>query len=509
MAEDLKSYFCGSCGYSDTVPVAPELCPNCGQSIDGNAANTQQQPEAQAGQITVPVSRDAGRQQDNAIRRTAKADVNPTRTGADPNPASTRRKREVHAAPVEAGPRPNSGAELPFQANRTLTAGCGRVGLRFGSGLLVTLVLCLISSPLGLEDAVPTATSFSRNGTLEKTTHDYRVNGNSVGHPLPEVADDDPTKNQGTQTGSRPEPGPAIVRTVPLGPLSGTAGLMIPGEQSAGATGGASSAGSAGSTGSSRTGGTAQNEDDGTDGSAGGGVQTRKQALATAPPPRCQAGGFDLPVIFIVDGSVSMGLHASIPLGLEAALDARIDAGDDNARQEYRAWMAKPGPKRLDVAKMAFMATVPMIEESTKVGAVTFRDCDEVRAVGPVPADERSTLVGAITGLTVRRGGDTAIARALLATTSMLSPAGGHVILITDGGETCGGSPCEIAAGMKIRFPSLVIDVIDLSGKSNTACVADLTGGRVLVPDALDHLSSLDPVLGDVVGRCEPVSGSN
>ncbi len=67
------------------------------------------------------------------------------------------------------------------------------------------------------------------------------------------------------------------------------------------------------------------------------------------------------------------------------------------------------------------------------------------------------------------------------------------IILITDGGENCGGDPCAFARDLVAKRTDVHIDVILVgSGSANLACLTNTTGGTLY---NINNLSSLQTVL--------------
>lgn len=68
------------------------------------------------------------------------------------------------------------------------------------------------------------------------------------------------------------------------------------------------------------------------------------------------------------------------------------------------------------------------------------------------------------------------------------------IILITDGGENCGGDPCAFAKSLMAKRKDIIIDVVLVSSNSRSLiCVSDITGGKfynpVDVPSFMDVLT--------------------
>ncbi len=200
--------------------------------------------------------------------------------------------------------------------------------------------------------------------------------------------------------------------------------------------------------------------------------------LDPAAPEACPDEPKD-PVVLVFDGSVSMGLPLDMPLDLEAALDRRMDQGDEAARLEYRRWLATDQPKRLDYGKDAVRAFLQDADPQLSIGAVAFTACTEISSRPFVTVNGRPQLAEFIGGVTPHRGGDTALVQSIETALSLLQGRG-RIVVLTDGAETCGGNLCAVASRIANSRSGVRVDVIDLAGRSNAACMTDATGGVLL-----------------------------
>ncbi|MBQ3047659.1 MAG: hypothetical protein IJD48_01435, partial [Clostridia bacterium] len=66
------------------------------------------------------------------------------------------------------------------------------------------------------------------------------------------------------------------------------------------------------------------------------------------------------------------------------------------------------------------------------------------------------------------------------------------IVLITDGGENCGGDPCEFAKKLMQQRNDVHIDVVLVSGFfSKLSCLADITGGKMYRVNNFSKLSNV------------------
>lgn len=67
------------------------------------------------------------------------------------------------------------------------------------------------------------------------------------------------------------------------------------------------------------------------------------------------------------------------------------------------------------------------------------------------------------------------------------------IILITDGGESCGGDPCAYASALMAQRTDIIVDVVLVSSDSTELkCISDTTGGKFYTPqNSADFTSTL------------------
>ena len=145
---------------------------------------------------------------------------------------------------------------------------------------------------------------------------------------------------------------------------------------------------------------------------------------------------------------------------------------------------------RLEAAKRAADIVIRGLPPSVEVGLVDFDACNRVRRDKFYKAPERGALIAEINGLSPKAG--TPLAQAIERAGRVASDSADAVlVVVSDGGDSCGGDPCAAARRLRAQKPNVVINVIDLSDSAADRqvlqCVANAGGGRVMRPgDPLD-----------------------
>jgi Mg-chelatase subunit ChlD len=140
---------------------------------------------------------------------------------------------------------------------------------------------------------------------------------------------------------------------------------------------------------------------------------------------------------------------------------------------------------RLDAAKRAAEAMIRGLPAGVDVGLVDFSACGQVRRDRFYATPERGALVGEINAISPKQG--TPLADAIRRAGAVASDSAPSVlVIVSDGGDSCGGDPCAVARSLKAAKPNVTINVIDLSDSPRERqvlqCIASAGGGRVLSP---------------------------
>lgn len=148
-------------------------------------------------------------------------------------------------------------------------------------------------------------------------------------------------------------------------------------------------------------------------------------------------------------------------------------------------WARLDDRPRIAVAQDALAEALGRWPAGRPLGLVAYghrrgQDCADVELLVP-PAAAPAAVIAAASGLVPR--GRTPMAEALRQAAAALGSAGGSVILVSDGIETCHPDPCAVAQELARGNPRLVVHGIafalgDPTGLAQLRCMAEATGGR-------------------------------
>lgn len=178
------------------------------------------------------------------------------------------------------------------------------------------------------------------------------------------------------------------------------------------------------------------------------------------------------------------------------------------------ASMAEPGPgpgdaPRIVSAREAMHRAMPGIAVSRRLGLVTYgpgsqpKSCDNVDLRFPPVPDAAARITGAVD--TLEPDGNTPLTAAVRSAAEALEYTSrpGVVVLVTDGRETCGGSPCALGAELAALAADMTVHVIgfrmqpDQDGHPSLRpdnsfrkadCLAEKTGGQIVTTETVEEL---------------------
>ncbi|MEM9843295.1 MAG: VWA domain-containing protein [Pseudomonadota bacterium] len=223
--------------------------------------------------------------------------------------------------------------------------------------------------------------------------------------------------------------------------------------------------------------------------------------VTVAPVREAHAYSCARDAMLVFDGSASMA-----ELGFDTAEPTRID--------HARAAVAEALPQIASVRRVGLLIYGPGPEGSCAGINLKFRPLD----------DAAIPIIGAINGLDPI--GLTPLTASVRAAAEVLQYRNkpGIVVLVTDGNETCGGSPCALAAELARTAQDLTVHVIGFrvvydpahwftGGTPETAdspsiarCLADETGGLYVATETVEELAvALQETMGcALIGEAAP-----
>lgn len=206
--------------------------------------------------------------------------------------------------------------------------------------------------------------------------------------------------------------------------------------------------------------------------------------------------------------ALSLGVNASLAQIGNCATDAML-VFDGSASMDEISFETGPNTRIVE-ARQAIRRAMPGIAPYRRVGLMIYGPgpngaCQNLDLrFGPI-ADAAEPVTDAVDGL--RPDGLTplteAVRQAALALDYRNSP--GVVVLVTDGNETCGGRPCDLAQALNATARDLTVHVIgfravvdffawnnpeqDPQASTTVArCLSDETGGLFVTTETVDEL---------------------
>lgn len=167
-------------------------------------------------------------------------------------------------------------------------------------------------------------------------------------------------------------------------------------------------------------------------------------------------------------------------------------------------WGRMEGRPKIEVAREALDSVLTDLPAYVDVGLVAYghrskEDCEDIDLVAPLGENSASDLKTVIRGVEPR--GQTPLSQSLLLAFDEVAtrPGAVHVVLISDGEETCGGDPCALmsdlrSAGSRVNYHVIGFDVSATEG-AQLRCIAEAGRGEY---HSATNLDSLTLALGQV-----------
>lgn len=197
-------------------------------------------------------------------------------------------------------------------------------------------------------------------------------------------------------------------------------------------------------------------------------------------PFQCRKNAVPPDFVMVIDTSGSMDLNINI-----SDADETIFLTPMAARTMPRAWQqaAVAEPKRMSIAKSALKSVVQDLHPSITTDVITFGMCDQHRKQtfhkGKFTGEQRPDLLRLIQSLPADQA--TPIAESMRHAARLVD--GKHrdamVVMLVDGEDGCGENVCNVARELHAQKPRMRINVVNISDKPMSNCIAEQTGGRV------------------------------
>lgn len=149
-------------------------------------------------------------------------------------------------------------------------------------------------------------------------------------------------------------------------------------------------------------------------------------------------------------------------------------------------WGQIDGTAKIETARDAMTTMLDEVDPETSLGLMVYGHrsegaCDDIQLIAPLGSRSASQISSLLLDITPR--GKTPIAGALTSAASAFSTndAANHVVLISDGIETCDGDPCAVAGqlasgGIQTRVHAIGFDV-DAGARAQLECIAEAGNG--------------------------------
>jgi len=166
---------------------------------------------------------------------------------------------------------------------------------------------------------------------------------------------------------------------------------------------------------------------------------------------------------------------------------------------------------RIDAVRAALAKVLPTVTRLRRVGLITYgpgpyQQCNVQLNLKPTP-NAADLIMREVNGLTP--SGKTPLTSAVRQAAEVLDfrTKPGVIVVLTDGEETCGGSPCELGKELHAAAVNLTIHVIGFRMKNfswtgeqsilDVKCLADQNGGLYVSADTEQELTeALEKTLG-------------
>ena len=174
----------------------------------------------------------------------------------------------------------------------------------------------------------------------------------------------------------------------------------------------------------------------------------------------------------------------------------------------------KAGDKtKIESAKAVMLQIVPALPPEVKVGLLAYGhrrkgDCTDIEVLIEAGSDDRTALLDSVQALQPK--GKTPISGAIGTVVEQLKTKDNetHIVLVSDGMETCVADPCKAVKDLKDTGIKFVLHVVGFGVSDRETkqlgCLAEAGGGKYLAADDADSLlAALNSVSSEIEKKVE------
>lgn len=230
-------------------------------------------------------------------------------------------------------------------------------------------------------------------------------------------------------------------------------------------------------------------------------IDTAKNLCPADRPPALAP---EMVVVFDASGSMMININATRQEELWAfsILNRGPLASQWLSAQERKKFeQLVSQPTRMVTAQQATINVLQRLPSDVSTGLVVVDACPVSRNLGRYAPAQRGQMVQQLQRLSPRQG--TPLADGILEAGRLVDGVNREstILLVSDGGESCGGDPCMVAKELARQKPHLKINVVDIGGSGAAACVANATGGKVFTVSNISELKvGIDRAAQDALG---------
>ncbi len=211
------------------------------------------------------------------------------------------------------------------------------------------------------------------------------------------------------------------------------------------------------------------------------------------PEDRPAALAPEMVVVFDSSGSMMVNINASrqeeqwlFSVLNRSPMAMQFLSPQDRQKIEYLTRQ----PTRMVTAQQATADVLQRLPSDVSTGLVVVDACPAARNMGRYAPGQRGQMIGQLRSLRPHQG--TPLADGILEAGRLVDGVNKEstILLVSDGGESCGGDPCAVARNLARQKPHLKINVVDIGGTGAAACVAQATGGKMYSVSSIAELNA-------------------